>query len=453
MMRFVIVVAMAVLLAACKESGPESSQEKTPGGISYALLRTPGVDKVAIRIAWPGDWSARPDVNQAVPYIGANLILSGGAEGYRPGETNELFTDMKAEGQLIATADNIQGSLVFPREQMDKVLPIANAHLRAPAFDAAWLERARGGLAARVNETRSQPAAAGFEAARWAVFGNAPLREALSLDRPGIVQAVTAEEIATWHRETLTRNGAIVVVSGDLDSKTAGAAIDTLLNGLPEKVATAAKRAEGDFTPRRILIHRPEARISVLTFVGRLPSTREGNEFEDLILAIALGGDDKSVLFDAMRTKLRASYGFGGGIDAYDRQHRLLVMSGQVETSRVAEAEKTVREAYAAFRQNGPVGNLAERKKPFEERLKTASKDPQSIALSSLLAILDGQNPDNALKIGKWLEDVSDQSIRRRLDEAFPKPDGFIVVAVSPDAQALPGACVITEPKQAMDCK
>ena len=40
-----------------------------------------------------------------------------------------------------------------------------------------------------------------------------------------------------------------------------------------------------------------------------------------------------------------------------------------------------------------------------------------------------------------------------RLRNDFPAPDGFVVIAVSPDADGLPGACVIKTPRESMDCQ
>ncbi|MCX7351402.1 MAG: hypothetical protein NTZ54_18430, partial [Alphaproteobacteria bacterium] len=51
-----------------------------------------------------------------------------------------------------------------------------------------------------------------------------------------------------------------------------------------------------------------------------------------------------------------------------------------------------------------------------------------------------------------FLANVTDESVMKRLQGAFPKPAELTVMAVSPDANALPGACVITAPEQAVNC-
>ena len=202
--------------------------------------------------------------------------------------------------------------------------------------------------------------------------------------------------------------------------------------------------------PRRILLHMPQADVSTLAFVASLPPTREGGEVEDLLLTHALGGDDQSALFDAVRTQLRASYGFGAGVSNYTREHRILFMAGEVDTNQVAETEAVVREAYATFRANGLEGDLADRKAPLASRFSELADVVAVQANSALESALDGYPAERSPK--DELEAVTEASLNERLNTAFPSMDEFIVIAVSPDAEALPEACVIMTPREAVDC-
>jgi hypothetical protein len=47
---------------------------------------------------------------------------------------------------------------------------------------------------------------------------------------------------------------------------------------------------------------------------------------------------------------------------------------------------------------------------------------------------------------------VTEQTIVERLNNGFPSTNEFIVVAVTSDADALPGACVITTPSDVVEC-
>lgn len=454
MKHFAAATFALILLAGCQEDQKAGATTETgPAGIEYTRLYIPDAEDVAIQIAWPTDWALRGDVNQAVPYIGTDLILAGGAEGFPPGEVVETFADLKAEGTMWVTADHLHGRLIVPKENLDKAVEIAAAHLAKPTMDQGWLDRIQQGFAANMAESKSQPANLGYDALRWAILGDTPLRRALSVDPPEMISTASRDEVLDWHRQVIVRTGVQVVIAGTIDAQAAGTAVDTLLSGLPEIDVKPMPKAVADFGPRRILLHVPDAQTSTLVFMGKLPPTRDGGEFEDVMLAIALGGDDKSVLFDAVRSGLRASYGFGAGIDAYARDLRVLVLTGEVETAKLAEVETIVQASYADFLKSPHMDNLSARKVPFEENGAQTAKDPIAASFSALMALLDGQDPNMALTLPSLLEKVTDTTIRSRATSAFPAVDSLIVLAVSPDADALPDACVITSPAEAANCR
>lgn len=425
--------------------------ETSPGGIAYARINIPDTDTVSIQIAWPTDWAFRDGVNQAIPYVGADLILQGGAEGYSPGEVAETFADIKAEGTLVPGPGRLFGSLVAPKQKLREAVKIANAHLRSPSLAENWLERIKGGFAANIAEVTAKAENEGYDALRWAILGDTPLRRSLSMDPSEQISAVTRTDVERWHRQTLLRNTAKIAIAGPVSAKEAGRAIDALLAELPEGKAPEIVPPKANFAPRRILLHVPEAKVSSLNLAAPLPPAREGSEFDDFIIMMALGGDDQSVLFDAVRTRLRASYGFGAGLGAYSPDLRFFLMSGQVETAKLGEAESVVREAYGEFRKSGPSGELKERKSPLLSGLESNKRNSAVRAFSALLAMLDGMDP--ATDQIAVLDKVTQATIQTRLDKVYPSADGFVVLAVSPDANALPGACVIKTPAEAAGCR
>ena len=454
MTRIALFVATLLALSACREDSPVASVETSPGGIRYTLIQIPDRKNVTVHVAWPTDWAYREGVSKAAPPVGTQLILAGGAKGHPAGEAGERFADLGSEGSIYASGnDHIIGELTFERNHTYQTVEIANAHLRAPELGQMWFDRIRYGIERNMAEAQSQPAHAGFDAVRWAVFGAQPLRNALSLDDPGTFAALTRDDIVAWHAETFTRNPEAVVVVGGIDAEAADPVLDALFRDLPEADHEISRKTEPDFTPRRILLHQPDAETTTLAFIAPLPASRLGGEFEDLILTHALGGDDQSVLFNAVRTELGASYGFDAGIANYTREHRILFMTGEIETGRLADAARAVHEAYASFRQTGPDGDLEDR----QERLEPIFSDlPDSLtrqARSELQSALDGRGSGRSLELANELAAVTADSVAERLRDGFPSENAFIVIAVSPDTTALPDACVIAAPREAADCR
>jgi hypothetical protein len=57
------------------------------------------------------------------------------------------------------------------------------------------------------------------------------------------------------------------------------------------------------------------------------------------------------------------------------------------------------------------------------------------------------------LDITPVFESVTADSLKARLQSSFPQSDDFIVIAVSPDSNALPGACVVSKPSEVVGCR
>lgn len=79
------------------------------------------------------------------------------------------------------------------------------------------------------------------------------------------------------------------------------------------------------------------------------------------------------------------------------------------------------------------------------------AKDTAAASFAAMMALLDGQDPYMALTLPSLLEKVTDATLWSRAAAAFPAADQMIVLAVSPDAAPLLGACVITTPEQAVN--
>ncbi|WP_322894264.1 MULTISPECIES: M16 family metallopeptidase [unclassified Yoonia] len=454
MIRHVVLLFALLALTACKDEGPNAATQTSANGVPFTLITLPEHEYVSIQIAWGSDWAYRAETNKAAAIVGTHLILAGGATGYPAGAVAERLADIDSDGVIYDSVnDHIIGELTFTPENMDETIQIANAHLRAPNLDTVWFDRIKDEIAQNIAEAQARPDNAGFDAMRWAVFGDQPLRNALSFDDPETFARLTIDDVAAWHQEIFTQFPTAVVIAGDIDADAAGAALDALLFGLPATQRPLHREATPDFTPRRILLHVPDAEVTTLAFIAPISPTNQGGEIEDMILVQALGGDDdQSVLFNAVRTDLRASYGFGADIANYTRAHRILFMTGQVETEKLAQVESTVRTAYATFLRDGLQGSLDERKKPLETYFAEMPEYVVDQAQSELQSALDDYPPGRSLDLVTELQAVTAESLMARLATAFPAPDALSLIAISPDADALAGACVITSPREAVDC-
>jgi len=457
MIKKILISAVLLPLAACQTTGDIAakynlSEQVSPSGLPYTHINMPGNPRITIQVAWPTNWAYSSDRNSVVPRLGTRLIFAGGATGYPAGETLERINDIGTEGDLWPAADYVFGVLHYSPEHQEESLKIANAHIENPALDETWFQRVRDQYAGQMNEARAAPKQQGFQAFRWAALLDTPLRDALSIPDAGVIENVKLSEVREWSKTVFKRNGAIIAIAGDISAVAAGAAVDKLFKDLPEGEATAVGSSETYFSNKRILLHAPESPTSTLSFFGKLPPASEGSYYQDRLIADGLSGGFDSGLNGAVRTELRAAYNFGAGVEEVSNEHQMIVFSGEVETAKIAEAEQAARKAYADFRANAEIKKLTDLKKPYETGLKKDLKDTGSVAYDAVISKIYGMDSSRALKLLEEIEVITEQSIKQRLNTAFPKVDELIVVVDSPDADALPDACVISTSEDALDC-
>lgn len=455
MKRFLFLAALVLSLAACKEDASrEVVLAETPDGRSFHFMPIyeDGVTDITITIAWPMSWAFGADQNPAVPYVAAEAILSGGTGELAPQDVLELFNDKNSRGQLYVRADHAIGEISFPKEHIDDVLSIVSEMLASPQFDQAWIDRIKQGFLANQTQSQAQTANQMWALARLAVLGETPLNDFLSLPNIPVISDVSVDDLRRWHAETVVQNGVTIAVTGAISRSDAGKAVDQLLSGLPEGLEQAAPHVNTNFDPKTVLLHLPDAEKTTLGLMGQLPSTAEGGDLTDLLALSFFGRSGTGPLFDAVRTDLRASYGFQAGYTNYNRDTRIMFIAGEVETEKLAEAADLVRMTYESFRTAPDLSGLDDLRRDISEGTERNVLYVDVAARTILELALDGLDPSDAPRLGELLESVTAQDVQERLISVFPSVTDLIVVAASSDASALPGACIITEIKQVAQC-
>lgn len=456
MNKLLVLAALVVSLASCKkDASREVILAKTPDGRAFQFMPIyeDGVTDITITIAWPMTWAFRADENPTVPYIAAQAILSGGTENLTSSEVLETFNDKNSSGQLYVRPDHAIGEVSFPKEHIDLVVPIVGEMLTNPQFDPAWVDRIKQGFLNTNTQAKAQTANQMWDVARYAILGQTPLYNFLSLPNLDAIETVSVDQLRRWHRETLVQNGVTISVTGAISRKDAGRAVDTLLSQLPTGQTQTPPKVQTDFTPKIILLHKPDAQKTTLSLVGQLPPTSQGNDLADLLALTFFKRTGNGPLFDAVRTDLRASYGLQAGVTNYDRGTRLVFIAGEIETAKLAQAADLVRKTYETYRTAPDLTGLDELRQGLAEATAKNVLYVNVAARAMLEFALDGLDPGMAPKLGALLENVTAQDVQDRLQAVFPSGNDLIVIAASPDATALPGACVITEIQQASQCK
>jgi len=334
----IVVFLLVLCLCACQAKENVVTEEFSASGLAYTLINMPNNTRITIRVAWPSNWAFSEERNQAVPYIGTELLLTGGAEGYSAGQLVERFSDIGTEGFVSATLEHILATVHFSPEHQEESIKAVNG-----------FEQTRDQFALRIKESGSSAESKGFDALRWALFGEQPIRAALSLDGATMIDSITRADVAAWVNSVFKRNGVTIAIAGDLKPAEAGAAVDALFEGVPEGDGSVIETATADFTPKRILLHVPDSTTSTLSFIGKLPPLTEYAELHDMLLAATMTGHWENGL-PGNDNELQSNYRFNADFSAFTADHRFILLTGQVETRisfqcadrRFAETKRTL---------------------------------------------------------------------------------------------------------------
>lgn len=444
--RSICIVVAVIFAAMIGTADAFVMVEKSAGGIAYSRVFIAGTEEVSISVSWPMDWSWRENENQSIADVGCAALVSGGAMGVSPADVSEQFADWGAELNVKPGVDVITGSFITQRQHIDQAVALAAKLLKTPAFEPTWVVREKFAFLQRIADDRTNPITQAIDAANWARLGNAAVRRAVVGESQDQILHMTPGDLLRWHKAVFRRSGVIVEVAGDVDRQTAGRAVDILIGGLPEGGSQLRSGVAVDFRSRRILLHQPQGKKSVLYVSGqRPPSTGKA---EDLVILDALN-DPEGPIADALRSKLKATYGFTMQFRDYGSEHRYFQIFGEIEPDRIADGTAALIRAYEDFRRSGRLASLDRNKDLYIRKINDemlGSADATDWMLE--VRRLGGKEP---FTVSDLIASVDEIGLANRLAQ-FPGPEELLVVVVSPDARALPGACVITAPEQAADC-
>ena len=444
---------LALHLTGACATGPSIDEHLSPGGAEFVLARVSGSDDLAIRVAWPTDWAVNTGINHAAPILAMRSQFLGGAEGFEPGALKVRLNDAVAEADLTLDSQFMYGFIVLPREGAEDVLAAINAHLRAPRFDELWFQRVRDEYMNHLEESLRKPRALTFDTTRWSTFGDHTYLKSRSFEgNLDAVRTVKRSDLASWAKATYTSAPQAFIVAGDIDAGTAGRLVDILLRGLPGNPPPPASLPTGALDAGRVLIHVPHASDSYVTISGAIPVPAEWPKIHDGFVVSTLAHSGSGLLHDAVRNSLRAAYSINADYGEFHYDSHYLTIHGSVDTSRVNEYVEAILQTYGEFVESPSLEGLDQYLSSMEETLERRRNHPVPLSLDILRAVLRGYEvsgiPDRLASAERFTADV----IRGRVRSAYPDAGDLLIVVASPDAGALPDACVIETPEEVLEC-
>jgi len=444
----------ALLLSGCA-SMPEGRQTLTsPEGQSVLFQYMPKAKDLTVIVDWPSDWAEKNEHNPAVAHLGAQLMVLSGTDSQSAAEVAEGYSQLDAEGYLLPKLQLVRGVLHVQEKNLRPAAQLTNEVLSQPLFDTRWITRVAADRRARMQESYETSATQAWQSLAYLTITDDQAREYSLMDDLALFSKVSQADMQRWHRETFGSKGLVVAVAGKVKAKAALSAVDQLLTDLPKSSAEKSSVLQTDFSPRLVLLHKPEVEKSTLLLVGGLPD-QQLTGASDMLAAAILGQGAESRLNQSIRDTLRASYGFSAAVSAYSPEARFLYLSGEVDSKKIAQVQIAATEAYQKFVEEGPSeAEFRAAKINILNQLEKRNESSTSAAAVEMIEYAEkGWQIDGEDRALVEIEQLTVESLRVHVQRTWPSVDALITVAVSADAAALENACVIERATQAGDCR
>jgi zinc protease len=397
-----------------------------PNGLKLALVEKHDLPLVEARLVVRAGWADDPADRQGAASLTAEM-LDEGVKGKDALALSAAIEGLGADLRSSSNFDGTQVSLNVLKGQLDAGLALlADVALR-PTFPAADFDRVRQGYRGRQKQEAVTPQSQGMNEFQKRCFGDGhPYAQPGSgIGTPQSLEALTRDDLVTFHGTWFSANNATMVVVGDLTMDQARAAVLKAFGGwtsatLPDRRPLVTAPYTG---PKLVVIDRPGAQQSQITggFADMASNDPAHLAFE--VLNSAFGGQFSSRINMNLREDKGYTYGARSQLSSY-RQGGLFVMSAPVQTNATAASVSELMKEMAQIRADKPLAGveLADNKSRLMQGLPQRFETFGGIARQLADQILAEQPLDDWLTYSKRVEALGEGDlaavVRDHLDPA-----------------------------------
>ena len=321
----VIAAAVSMMLPAAAETGleditlPPYEEHILDNGLRVFVMETHEVPLVTLRLLIPAGSAHDAPSRAGIANLTARMLLKGAA-GRTAEEIAEYVEGMGGRLEAEANRDYTLVEGDFMARDIEAALEIMGDVVLRPDFPAEEHERERGIVQAEITGDRESPYY--FTSKRFieALVGDHPYAHPVEGSEESI-GAISREDIALFHKEYFSPEGAILAVVGDVEAKDALRMIEEEFGGWKGAAAdlTIPKLAERTFPGRKVvIIDKPDVTQSQIR-IGNIAVGMDTPHYFQLEVANnILGGGFTSRLMKEIRVVRGLSYGARSVLARYE---------------------------------------------------------------------------------------------------------------------------------------
>jgi predicted Zn-dependent peptidase len=409
---------------------PSITQTLLSNGLPLYRMAVEGTRSTTILVAFDaGARTEREDENGMAHFL-EHLVFKGGEKYPTYRDVNEAAERIGAVLNAYTSHDLVAFHITARATKALQAADLLTDFVGRPRIDGDELNRERGVVVQEIARANDQPAVMAEHLIDEAAFGDHPLGRPVLGPAEHIRDTFTREGIVAFrNRRWAPENGGAFLV-GNLEDLPGNGAVDELFTRFPNRPEPTPYEPAPAQHPR-ILVKERDSNQSHLRMSYR-PTIEPKDAKERATLAIystLLGGSMGSRLFDEIREQRGLAYSVHSIAHAYS-DVPVLQLSAGLESSKMLEAYRRMREIVTELREDGPSEGEVERARAYAAGARAiAFENTGAIARhAAQQTILYGEDvdPDRTIAL---LDEVTFDDVR---DVAARVADELSVACVGP---------------------
>jgi zinc protease len=413
--KFISCLALAVTavcIAAVPARAVPIERVISSGGIEAWLVRQDTVPLISLEFAFTGGASQDPDGKAGVANMVGSLLDEGAGE-LDSRTFHERLEDKAIELSFRVGRDYFTGSLRMLNEHRNDAVELMRLALTAPRFDSKDVERIRGQILSTLQRDTTNPNAIGSR--RWwaTAFPGHPYGREVNGTLESLPQ-VGVDDLRSYVKRVLARDGLKIAIVGNLDAKAAGALVDRMFGALPAKAELRPVPAVDPQGLGQRIVVGMDVPQTVITY-GRRGVFRQDPDFmAAYVLEHILGGGTfSSRLYSEVREKRGLAYSINESL-VWLKATALVIGGTATRADRAAETLKVIESETQRIADGGPTEEELAKAKAYLKAAYALNLDTSNKIAGALLQIqLDGLGIDYIDRRGALIDAVTMEDIKR----------------------------------------
>ncbi|MGE5477653.1 MAG: M16 family metallopeptidase, partial [Bacteroidales bacterium] len=376
-----------VLVAAAPAYAVTVERVVSPGGVEAWLVQDHSNPIISLSLAMQG--GSGVEAKPGLAHMVAGL-LDEGAGPYDSQTFQGKLDDLAIQLSFDSGKDNFHGTLKTLTDNRDTAFELFRLALTQPRFDKEPVERVRNQILTMLARELQSPETVAARAWYRLVFAGHPYGISVR-GEPDTVKAITTNDLRSYAKTWLSREGMVVSVVGDITPDQLKPLLDATFGGLPARhpaIAVADTQAQAAGKVQVIERDNPQ---SVAVFGSAGIKRDDPQWYAAYVMNYVLGGGGfSSWLTEEVREKRGLAYSVYSYLTPMDHAG---VISGGVATqnARTGESIKLIKEQFARMATQGLTDKELEDAKTY----LTGSFALQLDSTSSIASLLTAVQLDN----------------------------------------------------------